>query len=396
MPKIERSPSVGSGPSTPQIGASHATTPRPPVAGERSFPQSAVSSALGSRTKTSSVAWPRAHSFVPLRQGLSAAPGPVRSDRPRDIVAHNWQDRAGPWFEPREFQQMMQMLHGPDYRFRSHEYESDSEGSDFDDIPPTDLSSLDPHARAERFDRETASLFARHEDLLAQHRQASFGQSDFLKKFDPGSPGVCLALSVQWLQSAQAHPEQSMSQRLDFITSDQQAQRVLEMQDQSNRVHDELAFRTYYPLKELSETSAHLQGVEFSKYMTCKADQGATLSDVGLQAAMRLQHEQASKHHLLIPTPGAHAIACEKLDDGRFRLFEPNHGAYEVTEEQLSELLAGVLAKHLTLVKSIEDRNSRPGREVPISTLVAKTELRIIPVSISPRDPNPGAAARSG
>lgn len=370
MPKIERNHAVGSGPSTPQIGASHAASARSPVAGGHAFPQSAVSSALGHRPKTSSVALPRVSSIVPLRQGLSAAPGPVRSDCPRDTVAHHWRDRAGPWFEAREHELMMQMLHGPDYRFRSHEYESDSDGSDFDDIPATDLAALDPRARAERFERETALLFARHEELLAQLRQVKFVQNDFLKKFDPGSPGACLALSVQWLQSAQAHPQQSASQRIDFITSDQQAQGVLEMQDQSNRLHDELTFRTYHPLKELSETSQHLQGVEFSKYITLKAERGATLSDVGHQAAMRLQHEQASKHQLLIPTPGTHAIACERLDDGRFRLFEPNHGAYEVEAEQLGELLSGVLAKHLTLVKSIEDRRAGPGREVPLAELV--------------------------
>jgi hypothetical protein len=189
-------------------------------------------------------------------------------------------------------------------------------------------------------------------------------------------------LSVRWLQAAQANPQQPAPERIGFLTSGEEGQRVLETQHQSDKLHIEMPFRSYHPLKELSETSEHLQGVNFSKYLTCKGGPGVTLSDVGTQAALRLQHAKASRHNVLIPTPGAHAIACEKLDDGRFRLFEPNHGAYEVEASQLNELLAGVLAKHMTLVKSIEDRHYKDG--IAIAKVIEDTELRIVPVHISP------------
>jgi len=45
-------------------------------------------------------------------------------------------------------------------------------------------------ARAERFQREMATLFARHEDLLDKHRLAPFSQSDYLKKFKPDMPSA--------------------------------------------------------------------------------------------------------------------------------------------------------------------------------------------------------------
>lgn len=383
MPNIERNTPMAPGDLTPAAAFSPAAgAVRPAPAAPQSFPQSTASSALGSRPKPSSIAFPNSAALPARKHAFTATPQPVIREQPRDVAAESWRDRAGPWFEERDYERMLQTTRGSEFRFRSDQYDSDSDASDLDDIPASEAGDLDPEARAGRFRRDTAALLDRHEDILSAYRQAPFTQSAFLKDLAPGSEGACLALSVSWLQAAEADPQQPMAERIGSITSGPEAQRVLEMQRQSDKLHLELPFRTYHPLKELSETSKYLEGVQFGKYVTCKAGPGETLSDMGTQAALRLQHEDAARHNVLIPTPGAHAIACEKLDDGRFRLFEPNHGAYEVAADKLNELLAAVLAKHLGLVKRQEDRWRKDG--VPIASLIEKTELRIVPIHIAP------------
>jgi hypothetical protein len=186
MPKIDSTP-IGPRALTPGAAFSPAASGVTPTPTHRAFPQSAASASLGPRPKPTDVAFARPQSFPVQRQALTGAPVPFGRDRLRDVSAHTWRDRAGPWFEPDEYQSMMQMTHGAEFRFRSDQYESDSEGSDLDDIPQPRTADLDPKAREERFQRDTVALVDGHEDILSRYRKASFTQREFLKDIEPGA-----------------------------------------------------------------------------------------------------------------------------------------------------------------------------------------------------------------
>ncbi|HEU4457606.1 MAG TPA: YopT-type cysteine protease domain-containing protein [Methylibium sp.] len=312
------------------------------------------------------------------RSPITAEPG-VDRQRDRDVSANSWRDRAGPWFDLREYTSSKMDEYGTDFRARPDHYQSDSEASDTEDVPTQGPGIADPRERARRFLSETLAAFERQDAALGPYRRATFKQDDLPS---PNHNGVCLGLSLDWLRSVHDEPSKSIEQRLaDF--DPQNAARIRRVQDQSNRLHDELPFRNYHPLKELSEKSEDVRGIQFSKYSTHRAGKGSTLADVAGHMALRLQRPNAPTSHLLIPSPGAHAITCEKLGD-RFRIFEPNHGVYEADSKQLDELLAGVLMKHFSLVKSLEDRMFK--EDTPITKFVERAEVRIIPVRFKTDD----------
>jgi hypothetical protein len=302
-----------------------------------------------------------------------ASPKPsIGVERQRFVAAHSWRDRAGPDFDPRAYELEMKLKRGWDFKFRSDDYLSDSDASDFEDLPEVGAAGIDPAARSERFEQDTQALLSRSDEILAANLELPFSQGTFLEGLGiRDHRGVCVGLSLQWLQSAHADPQMPSSERIEFVTSPEQAIRILRMQNDSNRLHEQLAFHSYRPLQELSQISAEVRGVEFSKYQLC-----ITVSDLGEQAALRLLHDQASTHNLLTIAPLGHAITCERLD-GRLRLFEPNSGVYEVGADQLKDLLAAVTMRHT-------DMTHREYPDLSIRGLVEHTRIRIFPVHIAP------------
>ncbi|MGM9491530.1 YopT-type cysteine protease domain-containing protein [Ideonella sp. YS5] len=330
------------------------------------------------RSKRSSVAMAQAMSGPVRKSILVASPKPSPGvDRQRSVAAHSWLDRAGPDFDPREYELKMKMQRGWDFKFRSDEYLSDSDASDFEDLPEVGAAELEPAARSQRFQEDTQDLLGRSEEILSASREVPFFQGNFIDQLGiRDHPGVCVGLSIQWLQSAHADPQMASSQRIEFLTSREQAVRILRMQSDSNRLHEQLAFHSYRPLQELSQISEEVRGVEFGKYQLCKGGPGVSVSDLSEQVAARLLHDKASTHNLITITPRGHAMTCERLD-GRLRLFEPNSGVYDVGADQLSGLLAAVTMSHT-------DMTHRLHPDLSIHGLVERTEIRVIPVHISP------------
>jgi hypothetical protein len=316
----------------------------------------------------------------PARKSLlvaSPSPSPAHGvDRQRSVAAHSWRDRAGPDFDAREYEMQMKLQRGWDFSFRSDDYLSDSDASDFEDLPEVGGGDIDPEARSERFEKDTQALLSRSGEILSASMELAFSQGSFIDRLDLRNHlGLCVGLSVQWLQSAHADPQMPSSERIEFLTSHEQAVRIIRMQNDSDRLHEELPFHSYRPLQELSHISREAQGVEFGKYQWCKGGPGVTVSDLGEQVAQRLLHDKASVHNLLTITPRGHAMTCERLGD-RLRLFEPNRGVYEVGADQLKELLAAVAMSHTEMTH-------RQHPTLSIRGLAERTEIRIVPVHIS-------------
>ncbi|HEU4458377.1 MAG TPA: hypothetical protein VFR90_04580 [Methylibium sp.] len=301
---------------------------------------------------------------------------PAKIGNPGTIRAEHWREFAGPGFDEKKYERQMKLQIGWDFKFRSDEYDSDSEDGEFDNVPKTSLAklleSMDPQARAERFESKTNDLKENFVKIAVAKAVVQFTQLEYLERFGArDNPGVCAGLSLLWLQSGIANPSMSSQERIDFLSSSEETANAIRLQSDVGKVQLEMPFRRYHSYKEIAESSSYLQGIKLGKLLLCKGGPDITLSDLADQISARLLHARAGQHHLIDIYPMPHAWACEKAGD-RFRIFESNAGVFEAASEELPELVAALLMNH---IDSLIEQNGQP-----LKSLIEKAYIRVLPV----------------